>query len=89
MFGKEHTFDSKNGVGCFMGCSPQFKHGQCSTHVLATFSCLTHLHRCGPYNNSRNRFVYSYIGLPLFFLYNVGPCDFDIQLLRESCSTSM
>ena len=63
-----------------MGSSTQFKRVQCSKHVLATFSRLTHLHRCGPYNNIRDRFVYSYIGLPLVLLYNASPCDFDIQL---------
>ena len=67
-----------------MGFSPQFKRVQCSAHVLATFSRLTHLHRCGPYNNIRDRFVYSYIGLPLFFLHNVSPCDFHIQLSCDS-----
>ena len=84
LFCKEHVSDSKNGVGCFMGSSPQFKHVECSSHVLATFSCLTHLHRCGPYNNIRDRSVYSYIDLPLFSLYNVNQCDFDVQFLCGS-----
>ena len=52
--------------------------------LLATFSRLTHLHRCGPYNNIRDYLVYSYTGFPLYFLYNVSLYDFDIQLSCES-----